>query len=79
MIFGESFRNFPGVDPLRYFWALISLFVPTDLLRPVFLLQCHDAIADLMTVQLVLTCLIQGIFTMLLVAKDTVCPNPLQF
>ena len=62
MIFGESFRNFRDVDPVEYFWALNNFFVPTDLLRPVFFLQCHYAIADLLTLQLILTCLNQGIY-----------------
>lgn len=79
MIFGESFRNFPDVDPVGYSWALNNFFVPTDLLRPVFLLQSHYAIANLLTLQLMLTCLIEGIFIILLVAKDIVYPNPLQF
>lgn len=79
MIVGESFRNFPDVDPVGYFWALNNFFVPTDWLRPVFLLQHHYAIADLLTLPLILTCLIQGTFTMLLVAKDIVYPNPQQF
>jgi len=61
MIFGESLRSFADVDAVGYFWALNDLFVPTDLQRPVFLLQCHCAIADLLTLRLIVTSLIQAV------------------
>lgn len=79
IILGESWWSFPGSDSVGWFWALNNFIVPTDMQRPLFLLWCHYTIADLLTLELILTWIIQGVFALSPIAKAVVYPNPLQF